>query len=292
MSNTAIKWALGQPVSKSSAKFVLVVMADLADDDEMTCYPSIAHLAKSTGQDVKTVQSGLHRLRQEGYIADTGNRCGLTGQVIVYRLNTPAFGGVQPLDKTPEISSNTPKNGSAESDQKTPGFPFNTSENGDVPSESKTPAFPDKTPVFPAKDPQISLETPPKTGDGHIKDTSRTPITQKKSATDRVDLLVGVPERVIEDYLAVRKAKRAGALTETAVDGLKREAGKAGLSLPEAVRACCEFSWQGFNAGWYAQRVGSQAQRGGVQQPRKPSSHAGLASQKYSSGVNADGTFA
>lgn len=266
MSNSAIKWALGQPVSKSSAKFVLVVMADLANDD-MTCFPSIKHLTEATSQDVKTVQAGLLRLRDEGFIADTGKRCGLTGQVIVYRLNTPEFGGVQPQPKTTEI-------------------PVKTTENGVVKSDAKTTVFPVNTTEIPGKDPQISHETPPKTGDEHPIDTSRTPHTPKKAPPDRVDLLTGVSDGVVADYLAVRKAKHAGALTETAVNGIKREAARAGISLPEAVQACCEFSWIGFNAGWYAQRVG-----GNSAPAKQAGRHAGFNKLNYANGVNADGTL-
>lgn len=261
MSNEAIDWALGQPVPKSSAKFVLVVMANLADKN-MTCWPSYRHLTEATAQDVKTVQVGLRRLREDGFIVDTGERKGSTGQVIVYRLNTT-------------------RNGCVSSEA-------NTTENGPVIEESKTPVFPDKTPKFPDKDPQISHETPPKTGDGHHKDTTRTPQNPKKGAADRVDLLEGVPAGVVADYLQVRKAKRAGALTETAVDGLKREASKAGLSLPDAIRACCEFGWQGFNAGWYSQRVGTSGPK-----PAKPAGkHAGFSSMNYREGVSADGSLA
>jgi hypothetical protein len=60
---------------------------------------------------------------------------------------------------------------------------------------------------------------------------------------------------LLADFLSVRKAKRAGPLTATAIDGLQREADKAGISLEAAVTACCEFGWQGFNAGWYADRA-------------------------------------
>ena len=229
MSNEAINWALEQPVSKSSSKFVLVAMANLAGP-EMTCWPSYKHLTSATSLDVKTVQAGLKRLRDEGFISDTGERKGATGQVIVYRLNTPEFGGVTSAPKT--------------------------TENGAVLGNSKTPVFPDNTPVFPIKDPQISHETPPKTGDGHHKDTSRTPKTPKVRA-DRIDLLDGVPSQLVDDYLVVRKAKRAGTLTETAVNGLKREALKARISWADAIRACCEFGWQGFNADWYAKRIGA-----------------------------------
>lgn len=62
-------------------------------------------------------------------------------------------------------------------------------------------------------------------------------------------LALGVDAQVAADWLEVRKSKRAK-LTQTALDGLCREAGKAGISVAEAVRICVERSWQSFNAGW------------------------------------------
>jgi hypothetical protein len=64
----------------------------------------------------------------------------------------------------------------------------------------------------------------------------------------------GVDEKLLSDWLAVRKDKRAGTLTETAVEGLVREAEKAGITVPDAVRYCVEANWVGFNAGFYAKR--------------------------------------
>lgn len=56
----------------------------------------------------------------------------------------------------------------------------------------------------------------------------------------------GVSLSVWEDYLKTRKAK----LTGTALKGLRREAGKAGLSLQAALEMCCERGWRGFKADW------------------------------------------
>ena len=66
-----------------------------------------------------------------------------------------------------------------------------------------------------------------------------------------------IPASLLVDFLVVRKAKRAGPLTRTVIAGLQREADKAGITLTQAVTACCEFGWQGFNAGWYADRQGT-----------------------------------
>ncbi len=63
-----------------------------------------------------------------------------------------------------------------------------------------------------------------------------------------------LPADLLADFLVVRKAKKAGPLTKTAVAGICREAEKAGISLIDAVTACCEYGWQGFSAAWYAER--------------------------------------
>lgn len=63
-----------------------------------------------------------------------------------------------------------------------------------------------------------------------------------------------LPPELLADYMKVRKAKRAGEFTATAIDGMEREAASVGLSLEDAMRYCCEAGWQGFNANWYAER--------------------------------------
>jgi len=58
-----------------------------------------------------------------------------------------------------------------------------------------------------------------------------------------------VDEDVWDDFLAIRKAKRA-VLTQTALDGMQREANKAGWSLNEAIRETVSRGWQSFKAEW------------------------------------------
>jgi hypothetical protein len=79
--------------------------------------------------------------------------------------------------------------------------------------------------------------------------------TDKKRARDPAPVIPGVSPQLLSDYLEVRKGKRAGKITPTVIAALEREAGKAGIDVADAVKACCEFGWQGFNAGWYAERV-------------------------------------
>ena len=269
MSNEAINWALEQPVPKSSAKFVLVAMANLAGED-MTCWPSMQYLVKATSQDRKTVLEGIKRLRQGGFLVDTGERKGTTKSVVVYRLSSPEIGTapvIKPgLDDVGELSTSSTENGAA-------------------PNSEAVPNFPGSSPVFPAKQSQISLEAVPKTGHRTTKDTSRTPKDTSEEKRPPVGPLGDLDPKLVADYLLVRKAKKAGPLTDTAVAGLRREARKAGITCEQAVRACCEFGWQGFNAGWYLQRVGSAAG------PKSAGRHSGFQSMDYTEGIAEDGTI-
>jgi hypothetical protein len=86
-----------------------------------------------------------------------------------------------------------------------------------------------------------------------------------------------VPEQVWQDFQAIRAAKRAP-LTDTAVDGIAREAAKAGIDLATALAYCCERGWQGFNAGWYAAR-----QQAAAKAPAR-SEHVSFAEQERRAG--------
>jgi len=82
----AITWALKQPVKQSSAKFVLVVLANCAHRETSFAFPSAAYIAEATSQDRKTVLANLRRLVEWGFIEDTKERRGTTRQIVVYRL--------------------------------------------------------------------------------------------------------------------------------------------------------------------------------------------------------------
>jgi len=85
---------------------------------------------------------------------------------------------------------------------------------------------------------------------------NQEPITnnqEKKQKTIRAPsahaLLPDVPPELVDDFVKLRKAKRAS-VTQTAVDGIRREANKAGYTMEQAIRTCCERGWQGFKAEW------------------------------------------
>jgi hypothetical protein len=59
----------------------------------------------------------------------------------------------------------------------------------------------------------------------------------------------GVVESVWADFQDLRKAKKAP-VTQTAIEGIRREAEKAKMSLSDALAMCCERGWTGFKAEW------------------------------------------
>ena len=81
-----------------------------------------------------------------------------------------------------------------------------------------------------------------------------TPVLKKTSA---IAPPVGVSESVWTDFCQHRKSKGAK-LTQTALDGIQAEAGKAGWGLEDALRECCTRGWTGFKAAWVADRTTAQ----------------------------------
>jgi hypothetical protein len=74
--------------------------------------------------------------------------------------------------------------------------------------------------------------------------------SNKKNTKKSVSIPDGVPSELWDDFLQVRRTKRAGVVTQTALNGLVREAGKAGMSLSDAICLAVERSWSGFRAEW------------------------------------------
>lgn len=115
--------------------------------------------------------------------------------------------------------------------------------------------------------PNSSNRTPPTTPDNpDTKPTNPTPPvssqqsagTKKKKTAPKVDLLKGVSEQVARDFKELRSRLRAP-ITETAVQGIEREAKKAGITLEQALAACCERGWRGFKAEWVVNGSKSQS---------------------------------
>jgi hypothetical protein len=98
---------------------------------------------------------------------------------------------------------------------------------------------------------------------------------QKKAPASAVARPEGVAPQTWTDWLTLRKAKKA-AVTETALNGIRREAERAGVTLNEALSTCCERGWTGFKADWL-----KPDQRAGPVNGAKPSAAASFRGKTY-----------
>lgn len=118
----------------------------------------------------------------------------------------------------------------------------------------------------------------------HLPPVDEKPEKEERSKTLKLaDLInLGVNEQHAKDWLAVRKQKKSP-LTETAMAATKREADKAGLSIPEAIRIAAESGWAGFKAEWLK----------GDKAPAANSKHHGFEQRDYFEGLTQreDGTY-
>lgn len=74
------------------------------------------------------------------------------------------------------------------------------------------------------------------------------PPTPKKAAFDR-SMVADVSPAVVDDWLTQRRASKAP-VTKTVIDGFRREAAKAGITLEAAFSLACVRGWRGFEAAW------------------------------------------
>ena len=163
MSNPAVNWAFKVSGIRSSEKFLLVCLANYADENGI-CFPSQKSMSDDTALDRKTVISGLRRLVEARLIRDTGDRRGATRQVTVYQL----------CQKQPSFQSQiVPESEPLKSDEVDHERPTSTVDTVPVSAllcsngkNGTVPFFPSNSPVFPSKGSRFSLERVPKTGHG------------------------------------------------------------------------------------------------------------------------------
>lgn len=61
---------------------------------------------------------------------------------------------------------------------------------------------------------------------------------------------LGISDQLASDFTKLRSIKKSP-ITKTAMDGIDREAKKAGISFEDAIKVCCERGWAGFKAEWF-----------------------------------------
>jgi len=94
-------------------------------------------------------------------------------------------------------------------------------------------------------DVQLPTPTPTPTPIPNINNTGASARRGKPAVVEVSD----VDQATWKDFQTLRKEKHAP-VTQTAIDGIRREAEKAGLTLDEAIRVCCTRGWTAFRAKW------------------------------------------
>ncbi len=229
-----------------------LALADHAHEDGTSVRPSVKLLAKKTRQSERTVQYQLRKMQAYGWLILVRFSSGKPGNPNEYKINSAWLTGAESdgcnfcTGATDDTDGCNLKQGRVQNDANT----------GAAAIAPKPLLKPSKKP---SKKPSIDADKP-----------------RKSSAADEL-VELGVSQQIASDFLAIRKAKRAP-LTATALDGIKREAGKAGITLGDALRVCVERGWQAFKAEWH------QGDRG------KKNSHD-LSGKNWQEGINPDGSF-
>lgn len=196
----------------------------------------------------ETVTQALKELEQLGLIEKVERAGYVTGYRLTQSQPTQKNGGTTTPEKGVHPKTDTtPEKG---------GYPPPTN-GGTTTPEKRGTSKPNTKPTIQ----NININAPAdadasKSAGKDPRKTKRKKITQPQKISE-LDLLIanGVNQTTAQDYLQTRKSKRACTLTQTALNGIIREAGKAGLNLEQVLTVCCERSWIGFEASWLLNRV-------------------------------------
>lgn len=229
-----------------------LALADHAHEDGTSVRPSVKLLAKKTRQSERTVQYQLRKMQAYGWLILVHFSSGKPGDPNEYKINSAWLTGAE----SDGCNFCTGATDSADGCNLKQGRVQNAADTGAIAVAPKPLLKPSKEP---SKEPSIDAGKP-----------------RKSSGADEL-VELGVSQQIAADFLAIRKAKRAP-LTATALDGIKREAGKAGITLEDALRVCVERGWQAFKAEWH------HGDRG------KKNSHD-LSGKNWQEGINPDGSF-
>lgn len=247
----------------ATAKMALLAMCDWANDEGGSLFPSVSQVATRVSCSERQAQRVLHALVEMGYLAVIGNlNGGAPGQTRQYRINARRIEkeGAEADKARAEQLAKTGQNRNRQ-----------TAETGDthvtgdklsrVTNEAETGDM----------DGSRRVTNGAETGDTHVTQSTiepsiEPPVIQsarkRAPAQQAAQCPSDVDQQVFADWLQVRKAKRAGPVTETVMAGMRAEALAAGLSLNDALGHCCLAGWQGFKADWFLQRSGSVAGSG------------------------------
>ncbi|MBY0475439.1 MAG: helix-turn-helix domain-containing protein [Nitrosomonas sp.] len=215
-----------------------LAISDHASDDGTNVYPSVKHLAEKTRQSERTIQYQLRKMEESGWLIVVADEKGGRSKAREYKINIDWIKGanIAPFKSETKGAEIAPIN-----------LPIKGATDDIKGASDDIKGASDDTKGAIAVAPE-SLESSLTIIEPSIKEK----IIKKENGIDPEikNLLPDVDEQVIKDFLILRKQKKAP-ITATAMQGFRREAAQAGISLQDALILCCTNGWQGFKAEWY-----------------------------------------
>lgn len=206
-------------------------LADFADDNGTSVYPSIKQLSEKTRQSERSVQYQLRKMEEAGWLVLVNSGNGGRNQRREYRISPEWIKGADfaPVQSTTGKGATDDVKGANDSNKGCNGL----------------------HPHITANEPSITV----------IEPSAPTAAPKVRAHTIADLVALGVDEDVATEFLANRKRKRA-ALTPLALAGIQREAAKAGWTLNDALRKAVERGWQSVEAAWLLRDAAPQRQAG------------------------------
>ena len=228
-------------------KLVLLSLCNWANDEGGNLFPSIALIAQRSGCSERQAQRVMHEFIDQGLLSVVENEFGgAPGSSRRYRIDVDMLEAMaeEVRKKIKEKKRASIKKSTQEGCHDVTGDMVSR-----VTSEAQTGDICDTRRVTFGTQTGDMVSPYPSCKPSDIEPSVNR---QGKRAPARASP-AGKPDDVDEsvwlDWLLLRKAKRAP-VTQTALDGIRREAEKAGIGLGDALRICCEKGWQSFRASW------------------------------------------
>lgn len=251
MSFEAVDLVIKSGIEEPGEFCVLLALAHCLNDKTGDCFPSTATIAKIARKSPRVVRQSLRSLEERRIVLSTQP----PGGVRRFRLCLDAIPAnplyeVQPLSKTQGVNETTPL---AETStlpcRKGQGTPV---ENARGPL-SKTTA---EQGIEQGKEQGIEQGSPHAHDDLVLSPDSSEPKTKAKRSKTTVDRPDDVGEQVWDEFLILRQQKKK-TFTDLALQGMRREAKAAGLTLEQAMTLCVEQGWQSFQAKYVRDKGGN-----------------------------------
>lgn len=273
MSNAFLRKAFASTAT-GSPRIVLIALADSADD-EGKCHPGQRYLRVKTALSLSAIRAATSRLIQDGHITckrgfDTNSKYILHPQIdsdswaiLTERLDWSAknallekVGKNQKLLKKQKATNSNGTNDVIQNMDHLKTEKVIQNPNRSAPKYgSGCSTLQSRVIQNPDTNHNLSLTNSSQNPEEGESIESIDEASKKNPASKREILEIQKPieveQAIWDDYLTLRKAKRAGPLTKTALQIIQHDSKCAGISLEEALKYCIKKSWVGFEAEWY-----------------------------------------